>query len=137
MWEALQNQIAVGVVALVFGFAATYLSRLAGRLMKKIEIKYDLDINDCLENRFTNLVRDSVLATRQVFVSELKKTGKFNASAMETSMKKTIDSVRDKIKNTILDAVTNKQIEEKVECILGETSLIKEMSEGNKGFVNN
>lgn len=80
-----ENFIAV-IVSTVGAALAGYLVKKIGDVLKSIEMKYNLDIDDKLEAKVQDVVRQVVLAITQTYVDGLKKQGKFDEKAKKEAL---------------------------------------------------
>lgn len=77
----------VAVIVSTFGAAlATYLVRVIAGAFKAAEAKFNVDVDDKLEEKVQNVVRQVVMAITQTYVEGLKKKGKFDEAAQKEAL---------------------------------------------------
>lgn len=77
-----ENILAMGL-KLLGGVLATIVTGFVAVLLKRVELKYRIDIKQEIENKAQNITRSVVLALNQSLVGGLKKKGKFDHEAAQ------------------------------------------------------
>ncbi len=126
MFSELTEQLIALVLKGIGGVLAIWIARKVGSLINTVETKYDVDIDNTVEANIRLVVKRIVQALFQAEVSGLKKLGKFDAEAQKLVLHKAMKSVREEIKNTIMDT-DGEKIKEMIEAVIAE-----EKKEGKK-----
>ena len=125
------------VLAIAGTFIASLLAKKSGAIMDAIEAKFNIDIDDKLEQRVQDIIRKVVMAISQTYVAGLKKSGKFDEEAQEAALKEAIDKSGELILDELGLVKSEDEIAIAVEAELGEINEVKAVlggSNGPKGF---
>ena len=124
------NELTEQLIALALkgigGILAIWIARKAGSLINTVETKYDVDIDNAVEANIRLVVKRIVQALFQAEVRGLKKLGKFDAGAQRLVLQKAMKSIKEEVKDTIMD-IDGDKIQEMIEAVIAE-----EKKEGKK-----
>ena len=126
MLENVTEMLIAGAIKIIGAVIAVYLAKKLGGVLKSVEMKYDIDIDDNLERQLKNKVKTIVRAVYQSYVDGLKKTGKFNGAEKKEAMKRAIAGVKSEIAGTVLE-IGDEQLTNLIEAvIIGEKERAKD-----------
>jgi len=117
MFIALKEHMLANLIAMLgAGLAAWVAKRVAG-LLKSIEDKYNIDIDDGLEKRMQDVARGAVKTVYQTYVEGLKAKGAFTPDNQADAIDKAMGIILQDIKGTALDGkyISKKNIKAEIE----------------------
>ena len=117
MWTALKEATMANLITMFGAGLATWLVRALVKLMKNVEDKFKIDIDDGLEKRIQDVARGAVKAVYQSYVKGLKEKGKFTPEKQADALDKAIAIILNDIKDTVLDGkyIKKKDIKAEIE----------------------
>ena len=109
MLSGLQEMLIANFLPVIATALATWLTSALSKLIGSVEKKYNIDIDDALEFRFSEIVDNAVHAVQQSYVGELKKKGKFQKEQHAEALNKAIALIKEDVKGTSLDTFVIKK----------------------------
>jgi len=121
------------LLAIIGTFIASFIAKKAGAIMDAIEAKFNIDIDDKLEQRIQDIIRKVVMAISQTYVAGLKKSGKFDGEAKEAALKEAISKSGEFIFDELGIVKNEDELALAVEAEIGEIREIKDVLGGSNG----
>jgi hypothetical protein len=120
MWTLIQEQLISTFLPIIATALATWLTARLGKMFHSIEDRFNIDINDKLEEQTKRLVKTSVTAVQESYVKELKKSGKFSQEQHAEALERALAIIKAELKTVISQPVSDEKLKAEVEVAVAE-----------------
>jgi len=87
-------------ILVVGGVLATWVASQLSKVLRAVESKLNLDIDDKLEKRFENMAKESVQTVYKTYVKGLKESGSFTPEKQHKALVKAIGIIASDVKSS-------------------------------------